>query len=285
MRTKNVKKMETTSSLTISPVRSSECLRIKISNNVYLVSKQGIYQRQEIILNKPFSRMPMVKSVAMHLDYSGSFIFKGKLLTFDAICKLSYGPLGERLKLNVTYDNEVIGNYSAGISYMGGGSYGAWPYLKGDDWVLIFTFTSTGFNSKKNELLIEYYTSLVPDPNLVFSNPKRKSMSQKDISQEILDTTYCIEDLKSIEKIQWLIPVRDQQKNFIGKLSCCSYPGYERYYNSYYGDLKKILKMKDNYPFIAKSHNEDFLYTIEYEQEGTVERFFPWNNTQVSYTI
>ncbi len=43
--------------------------------------------------------------------------------------------------------------------------------------------------------------------------------------------------------------------------------------------------MKDNYPFIAKSHNEDFLYTIEYEQEGTVERFFPWNNTQVSYTI
>jgi hypothetical protein len=86
---------------------------------------------------------------------------------------------------------------------MGGGSYGAWPYLKGDDWVLIFTFTSTGFNSKKNELLIEYYTSVVPDPNLVFSTPKRKSMSQKDISQEILDTAYRIEDLKSIEKTQW----------------------------------------------------------------------------------
>jgi hypothetical protein len=43
--------------------------------------------------------------------------------------------------------------------------------------------------------------------------------------------------------------------------------------------------MKDNLPFIAKSHNEDFIYTIEYEHEGTVEKFFPWNNTQVSYTI
>jgi capsule polysaccharide export protein KpsC/LpsZ len=71
----------------------------------------------------------------------------------------------------------------------------------------------------------------------------------------------------------------------IGKLSCCAYPGYERYYNSYYGDLKRILDMKDNLPFIAKSHNEDFIYTIEYEHEGTVERFFPWNNTRVSYTI
>jgi hypothetical protein len=59
----------------------------------------------------------MENGVAMHLDYSGSFIFNGKLLTVDAICKLSYGPLGERLKLNVTYDNEVIGRYSALISY------------------------------------------------------------------------------------------------------------------------------------------------------------------------
>jgi len=277
--------MESASSLSISTVRSSECLRIEISNNVYLVSKQGIYQRQEIILNKPFSRVPMEKGVAMHLDYSGSFIFNGKLLTVDAICKLSHGPLGERLNLNVNYDNEVIGNYSAMISYMGGGSNGAWPFLKGDDWMLIFTFSSTGFNSKKNELVIEYYKSVIPDPYLAFNTPKRKCISADDIPKEILDTTYSIKDLKSIEKTQWLIPVRDEQNNMIGKLSCCAYPGYERYYNSYYGDLKRILDMKDNLPFIAKSHNEDFIYTIEYEHEGTVERFFPWNNTRVSYTI
>lgn len=255
MRTKIVKKMETASSLTISHVRTSECLLIEISKNVYLVSKQGIYERQEIILNKPFTHVPMEKGVAMHLNYSGSFIFNGKLLTVDAICKTSHGPLGERRKLNVSYDNEVIGNYQALISYMGGGSNGDWPYLKGDDWLLIFTFTSTGFNSKKNELLIEYYKSVIPDPTLDFSTPQRKCISPKDIPQEIIDTTYRIEDLNSIKKIQWLIPVRDDQNNFIGKLSCCSYPGYERYYNSYYGDLKKILKMKDNFPFVGQVEN------------------------------
>jgi hypothetical protein len=78
--------METASSLTISHVRTSESLRIEISNNVYLVSKQGIYERQEIILHKPFIHVPMVKGVAIHL------IFNGKLLTVDAICKTNHGP-------------------------------------------------------------------------------------------------------------------------------------------------------------------------------------------------
>jgi hypothetical protein len=92
--------METASSLTISHVKISECLRIEISNNVYLVSNQGISERQEIILYNPFTHLTMVKGVAMHMNYSGSFFFK--LLTVDAICKTSHVPLGERRKLNVS---------------------------------------------------------------------------------------------------------------------------------------------------------------------------------------
>ena len=172
----------------------------------------------------------MVNGVAMHLDFKASFVFKGKLLEVEAVSMICYGPLGERLKLNVWYDGQQIGNWSALRSYMGGGTNGIWPVIQDEDGVLFFTFNRKGMVGGANELLIEYYRTVVSDPIDVHSKDPRKYIPSKDLPDGFLSQQFELEELQSAKSIQWLIPVRDPSCNkTIGTLSCCAYPGYERY--------------------------------------------------------
>ncbi len=156
--------MDTAVQFTIQQTRFPELKRLIVSNQVFLISKRGVSIRTEVLCNEPYEGVAMNNGVAMHLDFKRTYIFKGKMLQVEAISKTSYGPLGERLKLNVWYDGQQIGNYSALRSYMGGGSHGEWPILKDKEGILFFNFSSSKIFGPEKELLIEYFKTIVYDP-------------------------------------------------------------------------------------------------------------------------
>jgi len=302
-----VKKMDTTTLFSVSGIPSLQEKRFEIGNQVFLVSKHGIAVRTEILCEKEYKRTTMKGGEAIHLHYEGSFNLHGKLLEVSAISKTSYGPAGDRKRLDVLFDQEVIGNYSALISYMGGGSNGKWPCIKTKDWILTFTFTSTGFNSKKNLLLIEYFKVIIPDHLSASTTNKRKSISSTDLPADFMDEEYSFEELEKHKLIHWLIPVTDPASNkLIGRLSCCSYPGYERYTKSYYGDYTKIKEItkrlkeidslyneikifiknpREKESFIGRALNSDCIVNIELETDGGTERYSLEGDASINYTV
>ena len=299
--------MDTTTLFSVSGIPSLKEKRIEIGSQVFLVSKHGIAIRTETLCEKEFNRTTMVGGEAIHLHYEGSFNLHGKLLEVTATNKTSGGPAGVRKRLDVRYDHEVIGNYSALISYMGGGSNGKWPFIRTKDWILTFTFTSTGFNSKKNLLLIEYFKVLIPDHSPENTTIKRKGVSSTALPAYFMDEEYSPEEIEAHKVIHWLIPVIDPATDkFVGRLSCCSYPGYERYTKSYYGDYNKIREItkrfkeidslyneikifiknaREKESFIGKALNEDCIVNIEFETDGGTERHSLEGDTSINYTV
>jgi hypothetical protein len=137
-----------------------------------------------------------------------------------------------------------------------------------------------------NELLIEFYRTVVSDPIDVQSKDPRKYIPSKDLPDDFLSQQFLLEELQSAKSIQWLIPVRDPSCNKkIGTLSCCAYPGYERYRKEYYGNLRNLPKNQKNNDFIAISLQGENLYTIVFEQNGFFQTKYPWNLTRISYEI
>jgi hypothetical protein len=278
--------MEITSHLQITDIRNSEEKRIEIGNQVYLVSKHGISIRKEIIFEKFFDRVPMDKGVAQHFKYKGSFNIHGKLLEIDAENKTTFGPLGDRLILNAYYDSLRIGNYSALISYMGGGSSGIWPSLKTKEWSIVFTLNSTRFYNKENLLRLEYFQTIIYDPSFINEKEKRKCVAGKTLTEVFLNDTYKIEDLEKYKIIEWLIPIRDDSSDvLIGKISCCSYPGFEKYHKSYFGNVLKILEIKGEKSFIGKSLDNSSLFTIQIDIDNGSKIYYPWNSCKINYNI
>jgi hypothetical protein len=278
--------MEITSNLRITDIRNSVEKRIEIGNQVYLVSKYGISIRKEVIFEKFFERVPMDKGLAQHFKYKGSFNIHGKLLEIEAENKTTFGPLGDRLLLNAYYDYRRIGNYSALISYMGGGSSGKWPFLKTNDWSVVFTLNSTRFYNKENLLRLEYFQTIIHDPNFVNENEKRKSVAGKTLTEEFLNDTYKIEDLEKYKIIEWLIPIRDDNSDkLIGKISCCQYPSFEKYYKSYFGNVLKIQEIKGENTFIGKSIDDSSLYTIQIEMNNDSIIYYPWNYYKIYFNV
>lgn len=302
-----VKKMDTTTLLSVSGIPSLKEKRVEIGNQVFLVSTHGIAIRTETLCEKEFNQTTMVGGEAIHLHYEGSFNLHGKLLEVTASNKTSGGPAGVRKRIDVRYDQEVIGNYAALISYMGGGSNGKWPLIRTKEWILAFTFTSTRFNSKKNLLLIEYFKVLIPDLSPENTITKRKRVGSKELPADFMDEEYSFEELEKHKLIHWLIPVTDPASNMlIGRLSCCSYPGYERYTKSYYGDYNKIREItkrfkeidslyneikifiknaREKESFIGKALNEDCIVNIEFETDGGTERHSLEGDTSIHYDV
>ncbi len=261
-----VKKMDTTTLFSVSGIPSLQEKRIEIGNQVFLVSKHGIAVRTEILCEKEYKRTTMEGGEAIHLHYEGSFNLHGKLLEVSAISKTSYGPAGDRKRLDVRYDQEVIGNYSALISYMGGGSNGKWPCIRTKDWILTFTFTSTGFNSKKNLLLIEYFKVIIPDHLSASTTNKRKSISSTDLPADFMDEEYSPEE-GDYNKI------REITKRFkdIGNI---------------YNDLKTFIKNpREKKSFIGRALNSDCIVNIEFETDGGTERYSLEGDMSINYTV
>ena len=278
--------MEITSNLRITDIRNSEEKRIEIGNQVYLVSKYGISIRKEIIFEKIFDRVPMENGCAQHLKYKGSFIIQGNLLEIDAENKTSFGPLGDRVSFYAYFNSEVIGNYTGLRSYMGGGSNGKWPYMKTKEWSVVFTLNSKGLNNTENLLRVEYFKAIIHDPNFVNERGKRKVISGDKLSHKFLNETYKIEDLEKFKTIEWLIPIRDENSDkLIGKISCCRYPRFEKYYKSYFGNVSKILGTMDERTFIGKSIDNSSLFTIHIDMNNGSEIYYPWNYYEIFYNV
>lgn len=175
------------------------------------------------------------------------------------------------------------------------------------DRILTFTFTSTGFNSKKNLLLIEYFKVLIPDHTPENTTVKRKRVSSTELPAYFMDEEYSIEEIEAHKVIHWLIPVTDHATDrLIGRLYCCSYPGYERYTKSYYGNYKKIREItkrfkeidslyneikifiknaREKESFIGKALNEDCIVNIKFEKDGGKERYSLEGDTSINYTV
>jgi len=280
--------MDITSHFHITDIRHSEEKRLEIGDQVYLISKHGVSVRKEIIFEKEFTRVPMDKSsgVAQHLSFEGSFNIHGKLLDISAQSKTTFGPLGDRLSLYAYYDNNVIGNYRALRSYMGGGIDGKWPFLKTKEWSIIFTLNSTGFHNKNNILRIEYFKTIIYDPYIINEDEKRKYLIGKNLSEEFLKTRFDITELEKQKNIEWLVPIKDDTFiDKIYKISCCSYSEYELYCKVYYGNLLKINESMADREFIGKAVNDTKLHTLEIEIKNNSKRYFPWNKTEIFYNV
>lgn len=284
--------METTSSFSVSNIPHLQENRIEIGNQVYLASENSIAIRTEVLFEKIYERKKVEGIETFHFFYEASFNLHGRLLEILAVSKTSYGPAGDRLRLDVTYDGETIGNYRALISYMGGGSQGQWPCIRTPDWILTFTFTSTGFNSKKNQIQIEYYKVIIPGPAPATIERKSKRISPIDLPDGFVDDIYDIENLEIFKCIHWRIPVVDPISHTpMGTLSYCSYPEFERYwippssFNKTLGHYansspsakyihEKLMNMlgtsTDGKEFIGRSKYGNYIKQFEYEYDGSI---------------
>jgi hypothetical protein len=278
--------MEITANFRIHDTRFASLKRIEINEQVFLVSKQGISQRKEVILHKEYEGVPMVNGVVLNLDLKASFVFRNKLLEVEAVSKVCYGPLGERLHLNVWYDGFQIGNWSALYSYMGGGTQGTWPIIRCEDGILFFTFNRKGMIGKANVLLIEYFRTIIADPVDIHLSVERKYISSENLPEGFVSKQYNLEKLKSKKKILWLLPLRDSlSKKEIGALSSCVYPGYEQYQKQYNGNLLNLPLDERNATFIAQSLGQINLYMLSYEQDGVKYTHNPWGSTRIGYNL
>ena len=215
--------------------RYPELFRLEVANQVYLFSKKGISILTETIYREEFKREKMADGVAIHLNHQSSYVVEDKLLNVEAVCKTSFGPLGDRLLLNVGFDGRMIGNISAMKSYMGGGVSGTWPLIHNDNRTILFTFSTDGMFGNNNKLLLEYYETIIPHKSVFSDKRENRSIKGSEFFGILVEDITDIAQLEVIKQTEWEIPVNDNSNQPIGSISCISFPGYEKYKNVYYG--------------------------------------------------
>lgn len=270
-------------SITIHSTRVGDLLRIGAGKSIFLVSRQGIAVRKEIIDNEVYSRVKMESSSAIHLDYNRIFIFQDKLLEVQAKSHTSYGPFGDRMFLAATYDGVELGQFKGMISYMGGGTQGQWPVLLLDNETVFFTFSSSGMGGKTNELLIEYFQHVHMKGAINPEKPMMNRVAGDQLPAGFLEQQFRAEDLVGMRTLEWKLPVPMDEG--VATLSCYRYPGMTQYKNDFYGNWDRIKEQKGDRECIGPSlHGED-LFAIEFLRDGDSEIHFPWTMTSVSFTL
>ena len=137
-----------------------------------------------------------------------------------------------------------------------------------------------------NPVELNLNTILIHDPYVINEAEGRKCINGKNISEEFLNDSYEIQDLEKHKVIQWLVPIKNETGDKqIGKIACCAYPGFEMFRKTYYGNLLKISELRDNRTFIGRVTVERSLYTVEMELNEKKEIFYPWEHTDISYTV
>jgi hypothetical protein len=58
-----------------------------------------------------FTLEKMTDGVVMYLNHLSSYLVEDKILDVEAVCKTSFGPLGDRLLLNVDFDGKGSKTY------------------------------------------------------------------------------------------------------------------------------------------------------------------------------
>ena len=128
MRTKRQKQMETKTPYILKNFYRSKHKRLHAGDAVFLISENGeVSLRKEVLCEQTYREGPGGVCPATYFEYNGSSIFKGALLEVQVFIGLSYGPLGKRVRFDVRYNGQVIGNFFLIHSYMGGGAMGTWP--------------------------------------------------------------------------------------------------------------------------------------------------------------
>lgn len=270
-------------SISIHSTRVGDLLRLKVGNYMFLVSRQGIAIRNEIIDHEVYSRVKMESSSAIHLDYNRIFIFRDKLLEVQAKSYTSYGPLGDRMFLAATYDGVELGQFKGMISYMGGGTQGQWPVLLLDNETVFFIFSSSGMGGKTNELLIEYFQHVHMKGAFSKEKPTVNSVAGDHLPAGFLEQRFRAEDLVGMRMMEWQTPVPMEEGD--ATLSCYRYPGMTQYKKDFYGNWDRIKEQKGDREWIGPSlHGED-LYAIEFVKNEDSEIHFPWAMTSVNFTL
>jgi len=259
----------------LKSTRYPELFRLEIADQAYLISKEGISTRTEIICHKEFTRQKMKNGEAIHLNFQGSFLIGDKLLEVNAIYKTSFGPLGDRMLFDIEFDGKRIGNIRALYSYMGGGVNGTWPLIHSNEKTVLFTLNPS-------ELLIEYYKTLIPHKSDFLEKQQFKSINIEQLSQTVENETFEIAELNDIKQIEWHIPIRDSEKNKRGSISCISYPGFERYKDVYYGKSGyKVGGIYQEKVFIRRCYSDEYFYGLEISFDNRKEIIFPWSDTRL----
>lgn len=265
----------------ITDVRNSDYKRIEIENDVYLISKHGIAIRTKTFIEKEFHRAPIENGVAQHLKYEDSFEVEGKIVKVTAECKTSFGPLGDRISLHVTYDGIEIGNYRALRSYMGGGSNGKWPILYTANGVIVFTLNASLDGPSSNLFRIEHFQTIITDTNKQIDPLISKVIHESTIAREYLKNTFTINEIEEIKQLIWVVPIRDSNKEIIGKISCLRFPGFERYRKVYYGTYNP--KNKPDISFIGRCSPDSGFYVLSFEKKNFTEYYFPWREIWITH--
>jgi hypothetical protein len=263
------------------PTRYPELFRLETGDQTFLISKDGVSIRKEIICHKEYSRVKMENSVALHLDFKETFIVKNKLLEVRAIAKTTYGPLGDRLVLKARYDEKEIGNFSALRSYMGGGINGKWPLIKTEDQTILFSFSTSGMFGSANELKIERYLTLIPDDLVPEEKNRPVYIKASEFPEEYLQDDYTFKEAEKFKQLIWMVPVKDESKKILATISCFQYPGFERFRKVYYGswDFRKYPEKS----YIGRSISERGFYSIQFKTDEVVQNLFPWKEVLVSH--
>lgn len=270
-------------SISIHSTRVGDLLRIKVGNYMFLVSRQGVAVRKEIIDHEVYSRVKMEHSSAIHLDYNRIFIFQDKLLEVQAKSHTSYGPFGDRMFLAATYDGVELGQFKGMISYMGGGTQGQWPVLLLDNETVFFTFSSSGMGGKTNELLIEYFQHVHMKGAFSKEKPTVKSVAGDQLAAGFLEQQFRAEDLVGMRKLDWQMPVPMEEG--VATLSCYRYPGMAQYKKEFYGNWTLIKEQKGDREWIGPSLQGEDLYAVEFAMDEDREIHFPWAMTSVSFML
>ena len=157
------KNMESKIPYTLKDFRHSNHKRLQIVDEVFLISPNGnLSIRKELLCEKAYRHGPMGVCPATYFEYESSSIFKGGLLEVKAFIGLSYGPLGKRVRFDVLYNGNVIGDYRLIHSYMGGGAKGNWPILIEKEWTLLFELDVNPEMNSDTYFRIEYFENLNP---------------------------------------------------------------------------------------------------------------------------
>lgn len=271
--------------LKISSTKFPEFKRLLIEDQVYLISKKGVYKREELIYNQRFDRVSMSNGSAVHLDVKTTFMFQGKEVIVEAISKTTFGPLGDRLNLNATYDGEIIGNFSSLRSYMGGGSNGKWPIIRTLEEILLFKLGTSSMYGPENEFLIERYSAIKPDDVELRLPHEWRAIAASGFSLKSMEEPIEISSLVEHKIVEWTVPILDDQNKYIGNISSCAYPGFERFIKTYYGSLKKFPMDWSKKEIIAKADGDQCLHTIEFKRNGEIEYHYPWPIIHVNFKL
>ena len=263
------------------PTRYPELFRLETGGQSFMISKDGVSIRKEIICHKEYTRVKMENGVAMHLDFKEAFVVLDNLLEVEAISKTSYGPLGDRLILKARYDDKEIGNFSALRSYMGGGMNGKWPLIRTENQTILFTFSTHGMFGSANELIIEAYQTIVADHTVLEQNNRPVYMSASEFPEDYLEDDYTFKEVEISKELVWMVPVRDKRKGTKATISCFYYQGFERFRKVYYGkwDFKKYPEKS----YLGRSISDRGFYAIQFKSDENNEYLFPWKEVLVSH--